>query len=161
MNKLIPIFALFVLISSCSNEAERAPQDKEINKELIKVAENIIYDVVVETDSDDAWEMEKVAGYAGEEMINDLFEGLYSGILKARDYHSGKELSARDIKLIEKQEGFERSNIAKIQFTEDWYYNPATKDIEKEIVLLVFGYKTLTEDLAGEGYMASFEIIFE
>ncbi len=156
-------FLLVIIIGislSCKQEVVVEKTD-QISPELIKVADNIIYDVVVKAETDDQWELEKVAGFSGSEMINDLFESLYSGELKARDYHSGKELASGDIRKIENRPGFERSNIGRIQFTEDWYYNPAKKEIEKKVRQIVFGYKTDTEDRLGVGYMAAFEILMK
>lgn len=162
MKKAIYFLVIVALSASCKNEAEAGKKEAVniISPDLVEVASNIIYDVVVQTDSDDEWEQEKIAGYSGENMIDNLFEAVYSGALKAFDYHSGAELSDKDIRKIENQEGFERANIGKIQFTENWYYNPYTQSIEKKIVSLVFGYKTPTEDQAGAGYMAAFEIVF-
>lgn len=157
--RLSILLAIIIGISlSCKQETVVERTDS-LSPDLIKVADNIIYDVVIKADTDDPWELEKLAGFSGNEMIDKLFESLYSGELKARDYHSGKELGSGDIKKIEKQAGFERSNIGKIQFTEDWYYNPLEKKIEKKIKVIVFGYKTATQDRLGVGYMAAFEIL--
>ncbi len=157
--RLISLLAILTLINlSCKQESADRVTDP-ISPGLIKVADNIIYDVIVKAETDDEWDIEKVAGYSGNEMIDNLFESLYSGKLKARDYHSGQELSPGDIKNIEKQEDFERSNIGKIQFTEDWYFNPSNNKIEKKVETIVFGYKTSTEDRVGMGYMAAFEIL--
>lgn len=160
MKRLFFLALIVALSFSCKNESS-VKEGFEPEPGLILVADNIIYDVNVKAESDDPWDLEKVAGFSGDLMIDDLFEGLYSGKLKARDYHSGKVLSPNDIKKIEQQPGFERNNIGKIQFTEDWYYNPTLQKIDKKVVLMVFGYKTITEDIAGAGYMAAFEIAFE
>jgi hypothetical protein len=158
MRLFVLLVILTVISLSCKQESAEIITDS-ISTEFIKVADNIIYDVIVKAETDDEWDIEKVAGYSGNKMIDNLFESLYSGELKARDYHSGKELSPGDIKSIEKQEGFERSNIGKIQFTEDWFFNPSDNKIEKKVETVVFGYKTNTEDRIGVGYMAAFEIL--
>jgi hypothetical protein len=157
--RLIIVLAVITAINlSCKQESADVVKDP-LSPMHIRVADNIIYDVVVRAETDDEWDIEKVAGYSGNDMIDSLFESLYSGELKARDYHSGKELSPQDIKIIEKQEGFERNNIGKIQFTEDWYFSPSDNNIEKRVETIVFGYKTNTEDRIGVGYMAAFEIM--
>ena len=158
MRLFVLLVILTVISLSCKQESAEIITDS-ISPEFIKVADNIIYDVIVKAETDDEWDIEKVEGYSGNKMIDNLFESLYSGELKARDYHSGKELSPGDIKNIEKREGFERSNIGKIQFTEDWFFKPADNKIEKNVETVVFGYKTNTEDRIGVGYMAAFEIL--
>lgn len=146
------------ITASCKQEAAENILS-ESQGAAIKIADNIIYDVIVKAESDDPWEIEKVAGYSGSGMVDSLFDGIYNKSLKARDYYTGEELSANDVRKIEKEAGYERDRIGKIQFTEDWYFDPITFKTEKKVKQIVFGYKTDSKDNTGVGYMAAFKII--
>ena len=161
MRLSILLLAIAISTLSCKQEVREENASEPMPSNLIQVADNIIYDVIVAAESDDPWEVEKVAGFDGAEMVDKLFESIYNGELETRDYHTGKDLSVNDIRQIEKQEGFERNNIGKIQFTEDWYFDPVTLEIEKKVELIVFGYRTVSEDIERVGYMAAFEIIIQ
>ena len=90
-------------------------------------------------------------------MIDKLFDDIYSGRLIVFDYHSGVELTPKDVKKLE--EGFkpDRSSIGKVQFTEDWYLDPETDAIVKDLKSIVFGSE-LKED---SGYIYGYKAIFQ
>lgn len=162
------IVAFILIAASFLTACKQADQGKEQDKEpatitgSLLVADDIIYDVIIKPPvEDDLWEQEKLMGYNGAAMINDLFDGIYSGEIKAFDYITGKPMSASDIKKIEKREGFERENIGKIQFTEKWNYDPVTNNFEKKINSIIFGYESRTEGMQRTGYLAAFKIDFQ
>ncbi|MFO7851768.1 MAG: hypothetical protein ACQERS_12565 [Bacteroidota bacterium] len=127
--------------------------------ESIPVAENIIYDVIIKIpDRDDPWEVEKLEGYQGNRMISELFNAVYTEKIKAYDYHTGKRLTPDEVREFELKPGFDRNNIGKIQFTENWYYNARTMDINKEIVSIVLGYENREIDGTLIGYIAAFKL---
>ena len=150
--------ALVMIIISCrqTNDLSSPPNER------IMVAEGIIYDVVIKIPhSDDPWEVEKLEGYQGDRMISELFNAVYTDRIKAYDYHSGKRLSSDEIRETELKPGFDRNNIGKIQFTENWYYNTVTMKIEKEIVTIVLGYENREIDGTLIGYKAAFKLDLE
>jgi hypothetical protein len=121
------------------------------------VASNIIYDVVVIPEAeDDEWEAERLKGYSGEEMVNALFEAVYNKKAVATDYFSGEGIKPSRLKEMEATDEYRRSDIAKLQFTENWYFNPETLEIEKEVISVVPGYRYSTGegDVTGTGYRA-------
>ena len=152
------VFTLLVLaltLFSCRQSDDISP----VTDEMILVAENIIYDVIIKTpDREDPWEVEKLEGYKGDRMISELFNAVYTEKIKAYDYHTGKGLSPDEVRKTELTPGFDRNNIGKIQFTENWYYNPATMEIDKEIVSIVLGYENREIDGTLIGYIAAFKI---
>lgn len=130
-----------------------------VTDERILVAENIIYDVIIKIpDRDDPWEVEKLEGYQGNRMISELFNAVYTEKIKAYDYHTGKRLTPDEVREFELTPGFDRNNIGKIQFTENWYYNTGTMDIKKEIVSIVLGYENREIDGTLIGYIAAFKL---
>ena len=151
---IIPFFFTAILFS-CNNGNKAV----NVTEQRIQVAENIIYDVIIKIPNyDDPWEVEKLEGYSGDRMIAELFDAVYTGRIKAYDYHTGKKLSPDKVREAELQPGFDRNNIGKIQFTENWYYNTATMEIEKEIVSVVLGYENREIDGTLIGYKAAFRL---
>ncbi len=144
----------------------RASQETDTNPVLvdgtIMVADDIIYDVIIKpVTEDDLWEQEKLKGFNGTEMINDLFDGIYSGEIKAFEYDTDKPMSINDIKKVEATKGYKRENIGKIQFTEKWIYDTITNNFKKEINSIIFGYESRTEDIQRVGYKAAFKIYLQ
>lgn len=164
MRNIVLLIALFALLGSC-RESTTPPENiaGELNTGPAKgilFAGDIIYDVLVKAETDDPWLNEMVAGYSGEGFINSIFDAVYNGTLEVYDYHSGEKLTSREVKSLESKEEYSRSNIGKIQFTEDWYYSESTGEIEKVVKSLVFGYRINPDELDRVGYLAVFEIKF-
>lgn len=148
-----------LLITAMLFSCKQAGENKIIDGERIPVAEEIIYDVVIKIpDPDDPWEVEKLEGYHGNRMVSELFNAVYTEQISAYDYHSGKRLSPDEVRKKELQPGFDRNNLGKIQFTENWYYNTGTMEIEKEIVSIVLGYENREIDGTLIGYEAVFSL---
>ena len=65
MKKAIYLLVFLAFTASCKNEVEEVKSEpvEKISSEMVEVATNIIYDVVVQTDSDDAWEKEKIESH--------------------------------------------------------------------------------------------------
>lgn len=159
--RLVPTILMLLLVTACRQGAEM-PQPADSEKEgKMLVAENIIYDVVIKSErEDDEWEAERLAGYRGEEMVSALFEAIYSGSADAMDYFTGEKIKPSRLKKLEETEEYRRSDIAKLQFTENWYFNPVTLEIEKDVITIVPGYRYTAETGAvpATGYRALFSI---
>ena len=159
MRRLISILTISLLLFSCKQEEPAEVLISQDSSDL--VAQDIIYDVLIQAETDNPWEIEKVAGYKGADMINSLFESIYESELSVKDLITGEELSAKDIKKIDGTEGFERDKIGKLQFTEDWFYSPSQMKLEKKIKSIVFGYRSFNDDLNRMAYFAEFEVEFK
>lgn len=147
MKRTIILLLLITLITSCNERRSEqktisAPLTEDIPEGAVLIARDIVTDVIIRPDPDgDPWEIEKVAGYNGEAMVNGIFERVYDGTLTVYDYHSGEVLTANDVKKIEAEFKNDRTKIGKLSFTEDWYYLPATNKLEKRARSVVFGYE--------------------
>jgi hypothetical protein len=147
MKRTIILLLLIALITSCNqhrNEQKSvsAPLTEGVPDGAIIIARDIVTEVIIRPDPDgDPWEIEKVAGYNGEAMVNGVFERVYDGTLTVYDYHSGEVLTANDVKKIEAEFKNDRTKIGKLSFTEDWYYYPAANTLEKKARSVVFGYE--------------------
>ena len=158
------IFPILIIIASCNgnNEGGTQPLQKTesiSDTSLIVVAKDIITEVIVKQKADgDPWELEKVQGYNGNIMIDKIFEDIYQDRLQVYDYHSGLELTVKDVKQLEKDINEDRSLIGKIQFTEDWYFDPETDAIVKDIKSIVFGVELKEDSGNVYGYKALFQV---
>jgi len=147
MKRTIILLLLTVLITSCNERRSEqktvsAPQTEDVPEGAVLIASGIVTEVIIRPDPDgDPWEIEKVAGYNGEAMVNSIFERVYDGTLTVYDYHSGEVLTANDVKKIEAEFKNDRTKIGKLSFTEDWYYRPAENTLEKKARSVVFGYE--------------------
>ena len=147
MKRTILLLLLTVLITSCNERRSEqktvsAPQTEDVPEGAVLIASGIVTEVIIRPDPDgDPWEIEKVAGYNGEVMVNSIFERVYDGTLTVYDYHSGDVLTANDVKKIEAEFKNDRTKIGKLSFTEDWYYRPAENTLEKKARSVVFGYE--------------------
>jgi len=133
------------------------PASAKASPGLVLIASDIVTEVIIRPDPEgDPWEVEKVAGYRGDIMVNTIFGLIYEGKLTAYDYHSGNPMKPAEVRDIEKEFSNDRSKIGKLSFTEDWYYDPASNRIEKIAKSAVFGYELYN----GEGKVYAYRAAF-
>jgi len=161
--KTILLYLLLAVATSCGDSGRVPPADSRAatagsqqpapanapatapstaSPDLALIASDIVTEVIIRPDPDgDPWEIEKVAGYRGDIMVNTIFGLIYEGKLTAFDYHSGDPMKPSEVRDIEKEFNNDRSKIGKLSFTEDWYYDPVSNRIEKIVKSAVFGYE--------------------
>ena len=156
---------LIILVScgSCKNTTKNKISGSEIstpvNEGLILIGKDIITEVVVKPDTlGDPWEVEKVKGYDGKEMVVSLFENIKNRNLVVYDCFTGEAMTPAAVKKMEDEIGTDLSRIGKIQFLEDWYFNPVKSIITKKIKTVSFGYETIREGGLPKGYKALFKL---
>ena len=131
---------------------------EEIPAGAVLIASDIVTEVTIRPDPEgDPWEIEKVAGYQGNAMIDNIFGQIYDGTLTVYDYHNGLALRASDVKKIEKEFNNDRTKIGKLSFTEDWYYFPATNSLHKRAKSVTFGYERYNNLGKVYAYSAAFK----
>lgn len=166
----ILLYLLLVVVTSCGDSGRVPPADSRTgtagsippasataSPDLVLIASDIVTDVIIRPDPEgDPWEIEKVAGYSGDIMVNTIFSLIYEGKLTAYDYHSGNPMKPAEVRDIEKEFSNDRSKIGKLSFTEDWYYDPSLNRIEKIVKSAVFGYELYN----GEGKVYAYRAAF-
>jgi hypothetical protein len=147
---MLLICAILCIIVACKNK-NTVPEkvSKSSETELIIVANDIITEVIVRPDSlGDPWEIEKVKNFNGKQMYTDLLRNIYDKKVIVYDILTDDPLDPKDVKEMEKEFGSDVSKIAKIQFLEDWYFNPSTNEVVKKIKSVSFGYESyISENL--------------
>ena len=152
MKNIALLILMAALSSSCGQGSrenrEKSPAGtkpvagKEIKAGAVLIASDIVTEVIIRPDPEgDPWETEKVSGYNGEPMVDNIFSRIYDGSLTVYDYHSGEPLSREDVKKIEGEFENDRTKIGKLSFTEDWYYYPEENRLEKRAKSVTFGYE--------------------
>jgi hypothetical protein len=162
MKKIICLLIITALSAACKekNTGKQlipSPETANVPENAVLIAHDIVAEIIIKPDPEgDPWDVEKVAGYHGEEFVNNIFRQVYDGTLKVYDYHSGEVLSASDVRKIENEYNNDRSKIGKLSFTEDWYYYPATNKVEKIARSVTFGYELYNNAGKVYAYRAAF-----
>jgi hypothetical protein len=164
---LIILTGMLILNISCKNRNAKEPtkevtMSKDASSDLIVVARDIITEVIVKQDSlGDPWEFEKVKNYNGGKMFSKLFENISDKKVTVYNNLTGDPLSPDEVKKIEKEIGSDLSRIAKLQFQEDWYFDPVSNKIIKKLKSASFGYMSLKEETGPVRYKALFKLKIE
>jgi hypothetical protein len=138
------IAALVVLMAiSCRKHTDKVPaiSEKVKNTSLgIAVADTIIYDVnIVSMNPDDPWEKEKLKDLHFNQLVDNIFDLIYTGKATAYNHDTGEKLTLRQVQDIEKEAGFSRKDIGMIQFREAWFMNMQTAEMNKKVISMVLG----------------------
>ncbi len=168
MNKIIICLSLVCLLLgfiSCKESRQESSEyietDKSVSDSLAKnlIADTIIYEVIIKNpDPDDTWTEKCLAGFDKYRFVDQLFTAIYDEKATACDFFSGKEITPRELKRIEKSKEFSRDKIGKIQFSENWYYDSLNIKMEKRIISLVLGYELYGDNGEIIGYKPVFKI---
>ncbi len=125
----------------------------------ILIADTIIYDVIINKKKfEDTWQDESLKNFKHQEFINYIFYKIYNHEIIPLDYITSEPIPLAEIKKLEKTEDFERGNLSRIQFQENWYIDTATMQIEKKIISIILAYSIYDNENELRGYKAAFKI---
>ncbi|MGM0530079.1 MAG: hypothetical protein ACQER7_01855 [Bacteroidota bacterium] len=158
---LIVLFA--ILIMGCKHKWERESkqsiQTDSISNEFISIADSINYGVEIKArNNEDDWQKKWLRSFDRKELVDFIFEAVYSGKLQPYDYFEDKQLSVDQIKQLENKEEFDRSNVGKIQFKEKWYFNPDKLQMVKEVHSIMLAYEVYKDNGKFRGYKPAFKV---
>ena len=123
------------------------------------VADTIIYDVIIKNPNpEDACTNECLKNFQHSTLMDSLFNLVYTRQATVYDFFSQEPLKVKEIKRMEKEEDFMRDNIGKIQFTEKWYFDASTQQLQKEVISMVLGYELKSDEGEVRGYKPIFKI---
>ena len=165
-NKIILLFVFIMafLVSCRENNKSVNPvlRSNDISDTVdgFFVAENIIQDIVIKnTDPDDYWAEECLKGMHRETLVDIIFELAYTQKAVVYDFDTHEKLTVKQLKQLERREGFSREKIGKIQFIESWYLHPEKVTMTKKVSSIVLGYETFDSDGEFRGYLPVFRLI--
>lgn len=153
-------FLLFILITILVCCKEMNNENKVSTKpEMEVIADTIIYDVLLKNpDPTDEWTQYRLQSFKLDQLVDYVFDGVYSGQLKPIDFFSEQDLNIKDIKLLEKEEEFSRDKIARAQFEEIWYYNKKKHIMQKHVHSIMLAYEVYNREGKIKGYKPAFKV---
>lgn len=154
--KILTYIILFITLGSCTQQqpSHNAQVSRSVTGNCTVLADSIIYDVLLApSDSTNSWENYCLSGIHQQKLIDYIFDGIYSGRFKAYDFINDKELKIKDIRKIEKSEGYSRDLITKIQFREAWHVDSAGV-FNKRIIGLTLGIAKFSSQRTFLGHSA-------
>ncbi len=130
-----------------------------VSPDAISLAPRIIYDVTVKNpDPDDQWTTECLQDLDLKTLVDLVFDAVYQGRLKAWEYHEERPMEIDEVRALEQDPEFDRSRIARVQFTEDWYFDREKLCFTKRVKSIMLAYEVY--DLQGKvrGYKSAFQV---
>jgi len=128
---------------------------------LQTIAESIRYNVVIKNpDPADEWTETCLKGLDREKLVDEVYKAIYAGKVKAYDYYTDEPMSVKQVKEIEKQAESDGAEVAKVQFLEDWHFDPVTFNLYKKVHFIMLAYEILDEKGNVRSYEAAFYVPF-
>lgn len=160
---LLAAISVACLLYACCPAEEKTNADANFPDSTVSdgfvIADTIIYDVIVSNPNpEDVWTEECLKHLNMNDLVDDLFEKIYSKEMIAYDFFSHTAMQVGDLEEMERSSEFSRERIGKIQFSEKWVLSEANQEFQKEIISIVLGYELY--DAAGEvrGYRPIFKL---
>jgi hypothetical protein len=160
----VSAMVVLIAVSSCRNSgSENKPASTSINSSvpegLIPVGTDMITDVILRPDSlGDPWEVEKVKGFNANDMFSTLLNNIYNNKITVYSALSETPMKPAEVKKIVDEFGSDLKKIAKIQFCEDWFLDPATGNIVRKTKSIILGFEIPREQGLPPSYRAMFRI---
>jgi len=160
---IIILIAFFMLLPGCNpnKDSNRQPEKIAHTDSFFGqiVADTIIYDVIIHnTNPEDEWTEQTLQYLKHRTLIDSIFELVYNKEAIAYDFFEKTPLKIKDIKKIEEEPGFSRDKIGKIQFTEKWYFDASSVQMQKEVLSIVLGYDLMNSDGTLRGHKPVFKL---
>jgi len=164
MRKISILIIGFVIVTiSCNNQktSKVKPSEKLTTLDgALVLADSLIYGITTQANENvDSSEIAGFSSFLHGEFIDYIFEQIYTGNLKAYDFLSEEELSTKEVKEIEKAEGYSRSKVGKIQFNEQWLIDKSGI-LTKRVNSMTLGIERYSKQGTFLGYNALFKIKF-
>ena len=157
--ELIIVIAIAGFLASCNQKVSNSEGDAIDLDEGTLIADTIIYSVVIKNpDSYDLWTEKCLSRLKKSELVDRIFEAVYSHKARAYSYSTNKPLTVSQVKEIEEREDFTRDKVAKLQFWETWNFDEVNQDMTKNVHAVLVAYEVISEEGELRGYKAAFYI---
>ncbi len=147
-------FLLLFIVFACSS-----PPIKEDQQVGIALGKITYESSILNTNPDDAWANECLAGFDRKSFLNQIFNAVHTGKLSALDYFSGEKISPSRLKELEASGEFSKEKIAKVQFEEEWFWDEEKRTLQKKINSMTFAYEVFNNLGESRGFKPAFKII--
>jgi hypothetical protein len=126
---------------------------------FISIADSINYGVVVKPRNNaDEWQKKWLQSFDRKELVDFIFDAVYSGRLQPYDYFDDKPITVDQVKKLEEKKEFDRSKIGKIQFKERWFFDPDQLKMVKEVYSVMLAYEVFRDNGEFRGYKPAFKV---
>jgi hypothetical protein len=166
--KRLPVYLLaglfaITLIMGCKHkwegEKKHTFSSDSIPNAFISIADSINYGVVVKARNDgDEWQKKWLQSFDRNELVDFIFNAVYSGRLQPYDYFDDKPITVDQVKELEQKKEFDRSKIGKIQFKERWFFDPDQLKMVKEVYSIMLAYEVFRDNGEFRGYKPAFKV---
>ncbi|NOQ24059.1 MAG: hypothetical protein GQ564_01745 [Bacteroidales bacterium] len=155
------IYICIISITSVAcNLNQQKPQIVNLGDEenYIVLADTLVSDVVILNPDNDEWTDYCLRKLDKKTLVNEIFKSVYEGKLAPYEFFNNNPLSIEDIKTLENDPEFSKSNIGKVQFEEAWYFDATNQKMVKKVHSIMLAYEIY--DLNGEvkGYKPAFKV---
>ena len=121
----------------------------------------IIYDTyLTNRDSTDSWGDQCLAGFNRKGLIDHLFDEVYKGRIVPTEYFTGETIPLNQLEKMEKDGEFSRKNISKIQFEEQWIWDQANDELQKQVLSMTIAYEVFDKAGKSRGQKPIFKLVF-
>lgn len=106
----------------------------------VVLADTIIYYTIIKNpDPDDDWQEQCLSRLDRKALANIVFNAIYSGRLTPYNFKTEAPMTIEEVKALDKENP--RSQIAKMEFTEEWYFNENDLSFSKRVNSIMLGYE--------------------
>ncbi len=106
----------------------------------IVLADTIIYYTVIKNaNQQDEWQEKCLERLDRKALANIIFNAIYNGRLTPYDFMTEEPMTINEVKSLEKDNP--RNKIAKVEFTEEWYFNEDDLSFTKRVNAIMLGYE--------------------
>ena len=162
INKLVVVFIIASMFSSCNsnptNDLNKANPIEDSN--YILIADTIINDVVIKNPDKDEWTDYCLRNLDKNNLVNELFELVYSGKLVPYNFFHDTPMTIKEVKEIENEPNYSRDNVAKVQFEESWNFDSNNQKMMKKVHSIMIAYELYTSEGKVKGYKPIFKVYF-
>ncbi len=153
--RILAVIGIFMLIL----EACQHPSKDKITSGVS--FGKIIYDTyIINRDSTDVWEGERLATFNRNAMIQVAFDEVFAGRITPTDYFTGETIPLAQLRKMESEGEFSRKNISKIQFEEQWIWDKEKSEMVKRINSMTIAYEVFDNTGKSRGQKPIFKLIF-
>jgi len=125
----------------------------------IVVANKIVYDVVIKNpDKSDDWTAECLKNVDCQSLYGAVLKAVLDGKINAYSFPDEKLLSVAQVKELMNDKTFSKSNLAKLQFEEEWYFDDKNLRFAKQVNAIQVGFELFDDAGNVRGYKAAFKI---
>jgi hypothetical protein len=139
-----------------AKKGEYKETDLTKNNALI-IADSIAYPVIVKNpDQADEWTTDCLKHLNLKSLVNSIFNAVYEGKLTPYNYQTETPMTLDEVKQLEAN--YKRTEIGKILFTEEWYFDDKNMKMGKRVNSIMLAYELYDTNKSVKAYKAGVKV---